>query len=320
MRNMGRLSKISETFGRSSPTLLAMTAESHPPWALRNGIAPAHLIRAALRTAALIDGYGSPVPAARSAYLLYPSDALYPPEDLRLGERLLLDCGLLREEGGYLNPTPGLLELVSLDDEAASAMVFERSVLATEARAVNSSDDRLDEAAEVAGELIHDPDRRQALLLALRQKHDHLRNEEMGLRGEEFVARYAREQLTELGREDLASEVRRLSEFSDQLGYDVVAPRLSGKRRLEVKTSGVQVDGIFHLFVSRQEVDWGLSDDDWALVACRANTGYEIRLIGWCRAAALEPYLPVDGVSGRWVSAELDLPETLFERGLPPPV
>lgn len=103
-----------------------------PPWALPNGLAPAHLIRAALRAASLIDSYGSPVPAARSAYILYPSDALYPPQDLRLGERLLLDCGLLHERDDHLHPTPQLEELVALDADDAAAIVFERAILTVE--------------------------------------------------------------------------------------------------------------------------------------------------------------------------------------------
>jgi hypothetical protein len=43
----------------------------------------------------------------------------------------------------------------------------------------------------------------------------------------------------------------------------------------------------------------------------------EIELVGWCRARALEPYLPVDGEGGTWQSAELEVPTTLFNPGLP---
>ena len=87
------------------------------------------------------------------------------------------------------------------------------------------------------------------------------------------MAECAREELTDLGLEDLAAGVRCLSEISDQLGYDVVAPRLGGKRRLEVKTSARQGDGLFHFYISRSEIDVGLRDEDWALVACHMQDG-----------------------------------------------
>src|SRR6266511_1027518 len=149
-------------------------ASDRPLWALPGGLPPAHLVRAALRAGALIDAYGSPVPAARSSYLLYPSDALYPPKDLRLGERLLLDCGLLLERDGFLHHTAELDAFLALDEEEATSIVFERALLA-------ASRDTLDlevqvdlsgEAAALIEELIPNPDRREALLLSLGRKHD----------------------------------------------------------------------------------------------------------------------------------------------------
>lgn len=295
-----------------------MTSD-RPPWALPSGLPPAHLVRAALRAGGLIDAYGSPVPAARSGYLLYPSDALYPPKDLRLGEQLLLECGLLLEKDGYLHHTAELDAFLALDEDEATSIVFERAVLTLSPNTLHfEADGELSgEAAALVEELISNPDRREALLLALGRKHNEVLQATLGLRGEEFVVAHAREELIELGSPDLGAGVRRLSEFADDLGYDVVAPRLEGKRRLEVKTSGHADDGLFRFFVSRNEIDWGLRDADWALVACRVRSEEEIELVGWCRARALEPYLPVDGEGGRWALAELEVPATLFEPGLP---
>lgn len=301
---------------------MATTPDRRPAWTLPSGIPPAHLVRAALRSGSLIDAYGSQVPAARTAYLLYPSDALYPPEDLRLGERLLLDCGLLLQQGDLLFPTDQLKGLLAVDEAEASSILFERAVLAILDRGfVDDVDGALPpDALLVAEKLIADLDRREAFLLALGRKHDESIRAALGLRGEEFVAGWARDELTDLGLDDLAADVRCLSEFSDQLGYDVVAPRLGGKRRLEVKTSARQSDGLFHFYVSRSEIDVGLGDQDWALVACQVHEGDAIELVGWCRAQTLEPYLPLDGEGARWMSAELDIPTTLLERGLPPAV
>lgn len=308
---------------------MATTPDPRPAWTLPSGIPPAHLVLAALRSGSLLDAYGSPVPAARTAYLLYPSDALYPPEDLRLGERLLLDCGLLLQEGDFLYPTDQLKELLAVEETEASSVLFERAVLAALSRGFAFVIDGaipLD-AFSVAEKLISDLDRREAFLLALGRKHDESFRAELGLRGEEFVAEYARNALTDLGLGNLAAEVRCLSKISDQLGYDVVAPRVGGKRRFEVKTSARQSAGLFHFYVSRAEIDVGLVDPDWALVACQAvddggaaDGGAAMALVGWCRARTLEPYLPIDGEGARWMSAELDIPTTLLEHGLPPAV
>lgn len=301
---------------------MATTPDRRPEWTLPSGIPPAHLVRAALRSGSLIDAYGSRVPAARTAYLLYPSDALYPPEDLRLGECLLLDCGLLLQQGDHLYPTDQLKGLLAVEDAEATSILFERAVLATLSGGFAFGIDGAlpPDALSVAEKLISDPDRREAFLLALGRKHDESHRAALGLRGEEFVAVFARNELADLGRDDLAADVRCVSEFSDQLGYDVVAPRFGGKRRLEVKTSARHDDGLFHFYVSRSEIDVGLQDEDWAVVACQVQDGGAIMLVGWCRARTLEPYLPVDGEGARWTSAELDLPKTIFEHGLPPAV
>lgn len=299
---------------------MATTSDRRPAWTLPSGIPPAHLVRAALRSGSLIDAYGSHVPAARTAYLLYPSDALYPPEDLLLGERLLLDCGLLLQQDDLLHSTDQLRGLLAIEEAEASSILFERAVLAAPSRGFAFGIDGAlpPDALSVAYKLIPDANHREAFLLTLGRRHDESLRAALGLRGEEFVAAFARDELVDLGRDDLAADVRRLSEFSDQLGYDVIAPRIGGKRRLEVKTSARHDDGLFHFYVSRGEIDVGIQDEDWALVACHVQGNEGITLVGWCRARTIEPYLPVDGEGARWMSAELDIPTTLFSPGLPP--
>ncbi|MBI4304886.1 MAG: DUF3883 domain-containing protein [Chloroflexi bacterium] len=299
---------------------MAMISSRDYPWALPTGVPPAHLVRAALRSGGLIDSYGSPVPAARSTYLLYPSDALFPPEDLRLGESLLIDCGLLHLENGSLFPSDDLRGLLALGEADAMSILFERALLVSAASPTTSDADLLPDVGSVATALIADPDRREAFLIRLAQKHDDSLRIALGLRGEELVVKTATDELGALGRMDLAERVKRVSSISDQLGYDVIAPRIEGKRRLEVKTSARREEGVVRLFVSRTEIDVGLRDEEWALVACAVDNIDAISLVGWCRARALEAYLPVDGEGCRWVSAEIAVPATLFVPGLPPPV
>lgn len=261
------------------------------------------------------------MPSARTAYLLYPSDALYPPKDLRLGERLLVDCALVIEKDDFLYPTPELAELMALDGDDAVAVIFDRTVLVGRLSGTLPNGVSTDGAlSALASELIPDPERREAFLLALSRKHDDAAQRQMGGVGEDMVVMLAVEQLAELGRRDLAARVRRVSELSDQLGYDVVAPRLTGNRRLEVKTSGRSESGLFHFFLSRNEFDTGSRDADWALVCCQVAGNQDMELVGWCRAAALELYLPTDAEAGMWTTAELDIPVTLLDEGLPPAV
>jgi hypothetical protein len=298
------------------------TTNDRPVWALENGLPSAHLVRAALRVARLIDDYGSPISAAEATYRLYPSGGLYPPEDLRLGERLLVDCDLLFERDGFLHPTAQLSELVALEPDEAASVVLERVFTAEHLNGVTNApgSELAEEADALANELLIDFDRRETLLIAFRRKHDESARAAVGLRGEEFVVEVARAELAGLGRDDLALGVRRLSELSDDLGYDVLAPRFNGRRRLEVKTDGQADDELFHFYISRYAMEYGLLDPDWALVGCRLLGDDELELVGWCRAQSLKPYLPIDGTAGRWDKAEMSVPLTIFEPGLPPAI
>jgi hypothetical protein len=168
--------------------------------------------------------------------------------------------------------------------------------------------------------LTDDADRRERLLLARRLTFDQSRGSELGERGENFVVEEARSNLIRIGRSDLADRVQRVSELSDQLGYDVVAPTLNGVRRLEVKTSGRASVDEFHLFLSRLELEVGLADPSWALVACRLDANQVVTIAGWCRARALEPHMPSDAARGRWATVEISLPVASLEPGLPPAI
>jgi hypothetical protein len=271
-------------------------------------------VKAALRAGALIDRSGSPVPAARLEYLLYPSDALFPPDDLRVGQLLLSDCGLLDEDLDGLVPTDSLRALLALEPAGAAEILFE---IACQRLGVPTS-----ETAEIspAEATEFDPARRERLLLARRITFDQAQFALLGARGEKFVVEEARAGLVELGRADLAGRVQRVSQLSDQLGYDVVAPTLNGVRRLEVKTSGRPADDAFHFFLSRLEFEVGMADPSWALVACRVDRDEALTIVGWCRAGAIEGLLPGDTAAAHWMTTEISLPLTAFEPGLPPAV
>ncbi|HEX7197788.1 MAG TPA: DUF3883 domain-containing protein, partial [Candidatus Limnocylindria bacterium] len=176
-----------------------------------------------------------------------------------------------------------------------------------------------DEAEAAVGELVEDPARREELLLALGRRFDDAARREVGAAGEDLVVAHARAELASLGYPDLARNVRRVSLVSDQLGYDVAAPRVSGgDRLLEVKaTTGNRGE----IFLSRNEATVGLRLKDWALVVCAvddvdARTG---SVLGWCRGTDLRPLLPTDAPGGSWQSVAIELDRLPLQAGLPRP-
>jgi hypothetical protein len=269
-----------------------------------------------------LDAYGDPVEAARHTYIRHATGGTYPPVDMRRGERLLVEAGLIREENGMLYPSPELTTLAAVEEEVA------HETLLTHCLAAAPPDWLLQEpvtvpsqAEQILQDLLPDPERREAFLLVLGRRFDAQLLAELGTLGEEHVVAAARAELEALGRDDLAAGVRRVSLLSDQLGYDVVAPRPDGRtRRLEVKTAGRRDSLLARFYLSRNEADVGLSDPDWALIYCRRDGNGDVDVVGWCRARNLLPYLPADAPGGRWRVVEITMPGTALFDDIPPAV
>jgi hypothetical protein len=141
------------------------------------------------------------------------------------------------------------------------------------------------------------------------------RREEVGALGEEAVVAWCVDELKELGREDLAAQVQRVSLVSDHFGYDVSAPTLLDEgRMLEVKAT--TSTSTFRFFLTRNEYEVGRRNAQrWALVACRV-VGNQATVIGWCRVSELERYIP-DDANGRWTEALVYLPRYALLAGAP---
>jgi hypothetical protein len=318
MKTTVRRSKTSQILQPSSNICAVADGEGRFPWALAEGAPPPHLVRAALHVAGLIDTYGSSVAAAHHGYGHYPSGGMYPPEDLKSGECLLLDCGLLQERDGILYPTAQLSAMVAVPPPESVQLLLTHALATAAPRWLGGYEPIPEEAAGAIRELVPNLDQREAMLLALRNRYDPTALAALGALGEEAVVHVARTELEALGRSDLARLTQRVSLISDQLGYDVVAPRIDRSvRRLEVKTMGVSGEGVAYFILSRNEVETGRRDPNWALVVCRVQVDESITIVGWCREAALEPYLPVDGAGSTWREALFTLPETLLHSGIP---
>ena len=290
----------------------------------------AYELHAAITAARLIDGAGATFTALEASYASAVTGGLYRSRDLTRGQLLLERAGLITIETDWCTPTPECVLLRELADDVATELLLQlvltsdpplwlyAAIAEEEVRWENVPDK--DEAA--LRQSITEAERREALLLSLGRTVDENAKRALGAEGEELVVAECRSYLLGKGREDLAREVRRVSQFSDQLGYDVTSPDTSGRRhRLEVKTTtGVAgVDSVVNFYISRNEAKVGRGDQSWALVAVRKDiVTSEFSIVGWCRADALTPALPQDPTDwGRWASTRIFLEEALLEKGLP---
>ncbi len=292
-----------------------------PSWALAAGLPSRHAAHAALHVAAIVDGRGSRAVDAQESYWHHATGGTFAPSDLRLGERFLLDAGLLLDMDGTFVPTVDLRELLAGTVEDAVAALCVRSLDVRSA--ASDSGSQRDQLDRDLGELVPDAMRREELLLALGRHFSDTRQRAVGAIGEELVVAAARHELITLGRPDLARAVRRVSLLSDQLGYDVTAPRIAGPRRLlEVKATTIEPasDSVL-IHLSRNEADIGAATGDWSLVICVMEDVEERRgrLLGWCPASAFAELLPTDSRTGRWEQAAIELPVAGLVAGLPGP-
>lgn len=245
-----------------------------------------HQLRAAAHVALLLDASGNEAVDLTRAYQLAQTAGLHGPRDLAAAEALLLRGGLLERIKGRIFPTDLLAEFLALGD-----LELATSVLTTRVFGRDTVEARRD----------------------------------FGALGEIAVLERARIDLIDLGHRSLADQVSRVSLLDDTLGYDVLAPSISGHARLlEVKTSRLQQppSAIVRFYISRNEFRVGTSRrDEWALVSCElpAEKGEGAITFAWCRASSFAPYLPEDA-GGRWEQARVDLPRHLLTPGLPPPL
>lgn len=284
-----------------------------------------HILHSALRTARLI-GEGAKVEQLRLSYLHVPFDGIYRSEHLIAGEKVLLDAGLLEERGGILYPTDGLKEFARASERDGcealiQALLRRRPPLWLYAATSDTGVvwELVPDAEREVLDSALDPVARELLLLAFGRTFSTERREETGEIAEQHVVDACRAELTAAGESALAGMVRRVSLESDQLGYDITAPRLDGStRRIECKGARSSGEAVT-VYLSRGEVERGRVDPDWFLVVCRVDATGVASLAGWCAAERLEPLLPVDqDKSTCWSSVEIELSPGVLHSGLPP--
>jgi hypothetical protein len=263
---------------------------------------------------------------ALRSFRAVPTSGTLGTQDFLAGESILASLGLIEVIDEVLLVADSVAELASASREDAATLLLTlalerrppswlRFAAAGDALKSNSIPDA--ELAALENSFV-DPAHREAILLAAARRYDAARLAAFGALGEEYVAECCREQLRAAGGGTLAEAVSRVSLLSDQLGYDVVAPRLDGSsRRIEVKATR-RLAWRGEVYISRNEYEIGLLDPDWSLVVVEIDAEETPSLLGWCRAGALEAKMPVDRHHfGRWNTVRLLQADGMLNGGLP---
>jgi hypothetical protein len=284
-------------------------------------------LRAGYWVARVLGAKGERRDVAHASWTALPLAGEVDLDELAVAEAGLLDAGLLRAEGERLRADERLHAVCAgagpIPFELLLGLILEASPPLWLLTAVGDEGQLAvelvpDDVVTAMATVIEDPARREAFLLERGLTVDASRRAELGEAGEEAVVSACRKQLLDLGAEAAAAAVRRVSLVSDELGFDVVAPRLDGSvRRLEVKATRSTAAAV-RVTVTRHEVDTGRKDPDWRLVVARVGRDEEPAILGHMAATSLEPLLPEDSHdAGRWQAARLRLAVAGLVPGLP---
>jgi hypothetical protein len=287
-----------------------------------------HLLRAALLSGrALTAAEGTPLVQLPLTWARTPSDGIFSPDDLASGFRLLCEARLVAIVDRVVLSTVQLTTLLAESEDDAYRVLMERLidarrplwVSAAMAGGVVAPELLPDDVAAALMEVLPDPAEREQFLLAVSQRFEDVDAKRIGEIAEVETAEACRRELRAAGRDDLAAQVRRVSLISDQLGYDVTAPRFDqSSRRLGVKGTRT-VGSDLLIVISRNEANVGARDSGWFLVVCRVYPDDSASVLGWTTHAVLGPRLPVDAMTrGGWRAAAVPLSEWELAPGLPP--
>jgi hypothetical protein len=286
------------------------------------------LLRAAYWVGHVLGDGGIEESAVRKSWINLPLGGVVDLVEMQTAYDALIHNGLLIREGVRLVPGSRLAAACSAPFEDAIEVIL-ALIIETERPLwlMTAANDRQHVLGELIPEVasrtlesvIPDAARREAFLLARSRVVDAEALRAVGQHGEVFVADCCRRELTQAGRPDLAARVCHVSKVSDELGYDVTAPRLDGSvRRLEVKTTCYASANVA-FFITRNEIEVGLRDADWFLIVTRIDGSASTDLIGWASASVLRLLLPKDPCEGgSWHTARLHLPVQELAAGLPP--
>lgn len=286
-----------------------------------------HELRSAHQVARTLHAPQTAVSDAQESFRRLPSNGVLGTPDFLAGQRVLIELELIEFFEGSLAVHEQALTIAAMQDGAAVRLLLElllerkppgwlRNVTATKRVRETLIPDRERSAVE---EVVTDPNLRELILLEAGRRVNSQRLAELGEIGEEYVLERSRRQLHDLERPDLAEAVIRVSQISDQLGYDITAPDLRGAdRRFEVKATkraGWQAE----VHLSRNEFEQGIHDPSWWLVVVEIDAEDHPKLLGYCRADSVAAMIPTDQHEhGKWMTVRLQQIAALLQEGLPP--
>jgi hypothetical protein len=271
---------------------------------------------------------GADVSVAHESYLQLPIGGRIGIGELRSAEAALHTAGLTTLSGGRIIPDARLVHVCRVGEAQACeillALLLELeqplwlSTAAADRQHVRS-ELLPDDVARALSGIIEDPEQREAFLLARARKVDADERQRIGDLGEAAVVDACREQLRAVGAITLAAEVQRVSAISDELGYDVVAPRRDRTaRRMEVKTTRAS-GAIAPVFITRTEASVGTTDVAWSLVLVRLSGDDAAEIVGWLGGQQIAPLLPIDRhTDAQWETALLRIGTGQLTAGIPP--
>lgn len=283
---------------------------------------PMHQIGAATHVALGIGTGETSLERLRAGYRHILTCGRFSIDDLLRGERLLAELRLVSI--GELTIQPSLALRPLLEEESRQATAISELIiecyLNQQARQTSGAPETADlqEQAHLLAALIEDTHQRQAFLLRMARKYDDSARVQLGLAAEQFIVSALQSRFAEAGRDDLAAKVEHVSLISDQVGYDIYSPTISGGScYVEAKaTTLAPSDGCYRVHLSRTEWDIGCRAQEWRLVICLAD-GDTFNVAGHCPATDLAAHVPVDPATGRWTQAEVNVPLAALTPGLP---
>lgn len=149
----------------------------------------------------------------------------------------------------------------------------------------------------------------------LGNKFDRLFYEELGYEGEIAVMNELRSRL----HESIHHRINHISLVDDSAGFDIRSPSAidpSENVLLEVKTTS-RPGQQFIFFISRNEARVASLNKNWRLLGVLKEP-HGLSIIGNLSFAQISSFLPADQAeNGRWESAKITIPRTLFLNNLP---
>jgi hypothetical protein len=277
------------------------------------GLPSLHTVISAVHVAHVIGHDRARANDAYESYWRRATGGAFSPSDLKMGEDLLISCGLMELQDDVLVVNRELEGLLQGDPAEFILWLCQRSIDWSTVQPWS------DEFISELSNLIPDEDKRRELLSGHRRQFDDELLRVIGGIGEELVMVESRAELERLGRQDLASRVRQVSLYNDAAGYDILAPCTDGSvRLLEVKAT-VRTTNPIVIHLTRNETEVGRQRREWSLVICVVNSVEDRsgEIVGWIPYSSLARRLPIDAEGGKWEVATVSVAKEELVLGIP---